>query len=334
MINSMSGEKVSIIIPCYNLEKVIIRCIDSIVRQTYTNLEIIVVDDGSKDSSFLKIQDAAQKDNRIIAVSQENAGPSAARNHGIDLATGDYIMFVDGDDYVPDTYVEHFMEAADGCDMVIGGLRYVFPDGGHLVVEEAEFRCKKEEYVQKHYTQSVANRTIFGPYNKLYRTAIIKENGVRFDESLKIREDGIFVLEVLAHAQVICGIGYAQYNYIQSAPNESLVSKFHPTEKEINKKFFQMLVSVIGEENLTDTDIRLIYPMFLNMDISSIRKLYFSKEYTLARGLRYIRGILSDDTFRRARATLCRVDKKAAIKYYRPLIMVHMINYLAAKKRK
>ncbi len=330
----MMDERVSIIIPCYNLENLIVRCIDSIVKQTYQNLEIIVVDDGSKDGSFDRIQEVARRDPRIVAVSQENRGPSAARNHGIELSTGKYLMFVDGDDYVADTYVQHFMEAADGCDMVIGGLRFVFPDGGQLEITQTEFRCEKEEYIQKYYTQSVAKRTIFGPVNKLYRAAVIKDNGVRFREELSIREDGIFVLDVLKHTQTLCGVEYAEYFYVQSAPNASLVSKFHEDEKEINAQFFRMLVDVIGEENLRPEDIRVIYPMFLNMDISSIRKFYYSNAYSLKKGLRYIRGILMDATFCRAREELNRVDSALAKKYYRPLLVVHIINYLSVRRRR
>lgn len=330
----MTQKKVTVIITCYNLEKEIGRCIASLTAQTYKNLEIIVVDDGSQDGSKDVIESCAQEDGRIIPVVQENAGPSAARNHGIDLATGEFLMFVDGDDYVADTYVEHFMEASEGCDMVIGALRYVYPDGSEFYQPESEFRCDKEEYIKKYYTQSVAKRTIFGPVNKLYRTEIIRANNIRFDQSLKIREDGIFVLDVLAHTKTLCGIAHVEYYYVQSAPNESLVSKFHETEKEINKRFFKMLISMIGEENLTDTDIRLIYPMFLNMDISSIRKLYNSEAYTFRKGICYIRAILKDEAFRQARVRLAQVAFKKAIKYYRPLPVVHMINYLAVKRRK
>lgn len=330
----MTQKKVTVVITCYNLEKEIRRCIASLINQTYKNLEIVVVDDGSQDGSKGVIEACAREDARIIPVMQENAGPSAARNHGIDLATGDYLMFIDGDDYVSDTYVEHFMEVSEGSDMVIGALRYVYSDGSEFYQPESEFRCDKEEYIKKYYTQSVAKRTIFGPVNKLYRTEIIRDNNIRFDESLKIREDGIFVLDVLAHTKMLCGIAYAEYYYVQSAPNESLVSKFHETEKEINKRYFKMLISVIGEDNLTDTDVRLIYPMFLNMDISSIRKLYNSEAYTFRKGICYIRAILNDETFRQARSELAKVALKQAIKYYRPLPVVHMINYLAVKLRK
>lgn len=333
-MEKMTEKKVSVVVTCYNLEQEIGRCLESLQRQTYTDLEIIVVDDGSKDSSFSVIQKYAAEDSRILPVYQENSGPSAARNHGIDLSTGEYLLFIDGDDYVADTYVQHFMEVAQGCDMVIGALRYVYPDGSTACESETAFRCDKAEYVEKYYTQSVRKRTIFGPVNKLYRSAVIKDNNVRFREGLSIREDGMFVLDVLEHVKTLCGMEYAEYFYLQSAPNASLVSKFHEDEKEINAQFFQMLVDVIGKENLRPEDVRVIYPMFLNMDISSIRKLYYSESYSLKKGLRYIRGILKDETFCRAREELSRVDSGLAKKYYRPLPVVHIINYLAVKRRR
>ncbi len=326
--------KVSVVVTCYNLEKDIARCLDSLCRQTYEHLEIIVIDDGSKDNSFAVIQEAAEKDSRILPVQQENSGPSTARNRGIDLATGEYLMFIDGDDYVADTYVQHFIEVAENCDLVIGGLRFIYSDGSERVIDESVFCCDKAEYVEKYYTKSVANRTISGPVNKLYRNRLIKEHNVRFDEDLKIREDNIFVLNFLEHVKRLCGIEYAEYYYIQSSPGESLVSKFQPYEPTANERYFQMMISVIGQENLTDGDIRLMHPMFLNMDIASIRKLYYSKEYTLRKGIAYIRSILRDETFRQARAELNRVAPKLARKYYRPLWMVHIINYLAVKLRR
>lgn len=326
--------KVSVIVPCYNLEEVITRCLDSLCNQTYRNIEIIVVDDGSLDNSLGVVSAAAQKDSRIIVVSQDNSGPSAARNRGIEMATGEYLLFVDGDDYVTDTYVEHLAEDADNCDMVIGALRYLYTDGSERAEPETVFYCDKQEYIEKHYINSVAKRTIFGPVNKLYRSSVIKKHAVRFREDLSIREDGMFVLDVLRHAEMIRGVEYAEYYYAQSAPNASLVSKFHEDEKEINKQFFERLVDVLGEDGLTPKAIQVIYPMFLNMDISSIRKLYYSKEYSLSKGLAYIRSILHDDAFVQAREELNRVDSKLAKKYYRPLWLVHAINYLSVKLKR
>lgn len=327
----METKKVSLVVTCYNLEKVIARCLHSLCTQTYGNLQIIVVDDGSKDNSFEIIREAAEKDPRITPVFQENAGPSAARNHGIDLSDGEYLMFIDGDDYVADTYVENFVEAADGCDMVIGALCYVYPDNTQSATPETVFCCDKAEYVRTYYTQSVTKRTIFGPVNKLYRSAIVKDNDIRFREELAIREDGLFVLDVLEHVEQLSGIDKAEYYYIQNAPGTSLVSKFHADELRINQLFVERLVAVIGAENMTDDHVRQFHAMLLNMDIASVRKLYNSGEYTLRNGLCYIRSVLQNEAFRKARWELKQVDPKLARKFYRPLLMIHIINYMAVK---
>lgn len=328
----MENKKVSVVIPCYNLEKVIGRCLDSLLSQTYENLEILVVDDGSKDDSTVVVGAYAQRDSRVQLICQPNGGPSAARNHGIDLATGEYLMFIDGDDYVADTYVQRFAEAAEDCDVVIGGFCGVEPDGTLGVVEQETFCCNRETYLREYYSQTVAKRTIFGPYNKLFRRATVGD--VRFDRSIAIREDGIFVLEVLARCQWFRGIDYSGYYYVQNDTGSSLVSKFHPGEPAINQRLFRMLVDFPRRENLTDIDIARIYPMYLNMELSSIRKLYLSPSYSLKAGLSHIRDILRSQVYREARREYLRVAGKRALKYYRPLWMMHAINHLAAKKRK
>ncbi len=324
--------KVSMIVTCYNLEHCIGRCLDSLLAQTYENLEILVIDDGSKDHSFDVITQYANKDSRIIPIRQKNAGVSAARNHCLDQFTGDYLMFIDGDDYVAADYVENFVTHANGYDIVIGGLRFIYPDGTQQVIDQFPFACDKEPYLEKYYSQTVALRTIFGPVNKLFLAKLIRDYRLRFDETLEIREDGIFVLSFLSHCHTLCGIDHAGYYYVQNQLGISLVSKFHPTEQAINIRFFQMLTQM--KEDLTAEDIRLIYPIFLNMEIASVRKLYCSQSYSFRTGIAYIYSILRNPVFRTARAQYRQVAGKKALKYYRPGLLVHAINYLAARKQK
>ena len=102
----MMDKLVSVIIPAYNIERYISRCLDSIMAQTYNNLEIIVIDDGSKDQTAEILDDYQKRDSRIIVVHKENGGVSSARNNGLDIATGDYISFVDGDDLIESNMYE------------------------------------------------------------------------------------------------------------------------------------------------------------------------------------------------------------------------------------
>ena len=123
----MSGPLISVIVPVYNVEDYLAQCIGSIRRQTYANLEIILVDDGSTDGSGRLCDGFAQKDARVRAVHQQNSGVSAARNAGLDMAKGDYLYFLDGDDWALETMVEEtvsIMEAG-GYDLCAWGMNIV-----------------------------------------------------------------------------------------------------------------------------------------------------------------------------------------------------------------
>lgn len=118
----MTNEKVSVIVPVYNVEKYLRQCLDSIINQTYRNLEIVLVDDGSPDNSGTICDEYEQKDSRIRVIHRENGGLSAARNSGLDIATGEYVAFVDSDDWLADTFVEKLCEKAEKDALVIANL--------------------------------------------------------------------------------------------------------------------------------------------------------------------------------------------------------------------
>ena len=122
---------VSIIVPVYGVEKYLDRCVESLVKQTLTDIEIILVDDGSPDNCPRMCDDWAHRDSRIKVIHKPNAGQGFARNSGIEIATGEYIAFVDSDDYVePDTYATLYAEASNnGYDGVFNGFSYFHPDG-------------------------------------------------------------------------------------------------------------------------------------------------------------------------------------------------------------
>lgn len=327
------SRKISVIIPCYNLRNEIGRCIESILGQSYRNIEVLVVDDGSKDDSVEVIQSYCVRDERIKCIQQENQGPSAARNKGIEAATGDYIMFVDGDDYIGQTYIEKMVDAiVDDCDMVIAGLRYVYPDGRMNIVSGISFQGDRTVFLANYYSKCIKNRLIFGPYNKLYRKALMDRYEICFDESIEIREDGLFVLSMIEKAENFCGIENSEYFYIQHGLNDSLVTKFHDDEREINRRFFDEMIRIRGKQELSGEDVADIYPMYLNMDISSIRKYFNSKNPDYPQAMKYIKNVLSDSTFKKARRELLAVNKKTALKYYRPALLFYIINRMAVKK--
>lgn len=330
----MGERKITVIIPCYNLENEISKCLDSIINNSYQNLEIIVVDDGSKDSSVDVVKEYSKKDTRVEYICQENQGPSMARNVGIENATGDYIMFVDGDDYIGKNYIENLEKGIkEDCDLVIAGLRYVYGNGEQQIVDGIKFNVGKTKFINTYYAYCIKNRLIFGPYNKLYKTKLLKDNHIYFDKTISIREDGLFVLDVIKKATSFSGIKDAEYFYVQHSLNGSLISKFHKNETEINQRFFQELLSIYGEKIPNKEEILSIYPMYLNMDISSIRKYFNSEKPTYQEAMKYIKRVLNSNKFKSARKTLVEVQPKYILKYYRPAFVVYLINWVAIRRK-
>ena len=119
MHNQSTTPTISVIVPVYNAEKYLHRCIDSVLAQTYTDFELLLIDDGSKDQSGEICDEYAQKDARVRVFHQENGGVSSARNLGLDNAKGEWVTFVDSDDWAKPYYIEHLVASIDGADLVV-----------------------------------------------------------------------------------------------------------------------------------------------------------------------------------------------------------------------
>ena len=132
----MRNTKISIIVPVYKAEKTIHRCINSIIQQTHTNFELIIIDDGSPDKSGKICDNYAQKDKRIQVIHKKNGGVSSARNIGLNLATGDFITFIDSDDFILNHFLEHLTDVK--ADLVIGGFNDIaHPNGNKIYLPDA-----------------------------------------------------------------------------------------------------------------------------------------------------------------------------------------------------
>lgn len=183
----MFEPKVSIIIPVYNAESTIERCIDSLINNSYKNLEIILVDDCSKDNS-LKICRQYESDSIIVYHSNENHGPSYSRNKGLELSSGDYIMFVDSDDWVEVDYVITFIENIKKNTLVVSGYY------NHDV---NDYNNIGREPYSSDLMFLYENTLIQQLWNKCFDSGIIKNNSIKFNEDLVIGEDFDFILNYL-----------------------------------------------------------------------------------------------------------------------------------------
>lgn len=210
---------VSIIVPIYNVEQYLKKCIESIINQTLTNIEIILVNDGSTDNCGKIIDEYAKKDNRIIALHKENGGQASARNMGLDIASGKYIGFVDSDDWVDSNIYEmmyNSIEESKSDICVCGRKTYSSNEKLNykldITDETIDFRYHKvEEYVSKRlfYKHTVSS------CNKLYSKEIIEKNNIRFkDVSYVGSEDTLFNYSILCCANSIRCIGKVYYNQL------------------------------------------------------------------------------------------------------------------------
>ena len=185
-------EKISIVVPVYNVESYLKQCIDSIVNQSFGNLEIICVNDGSTDSSCSILEAYKAKDSRIRLVNQENRGVSSARNEGIKLATGNYIAFVDPDDYLEKDAFKVAIDNLENFDIDILSWGYnSFPNPTNWHIEQGSPRA--EVYKGSSVDAYFGGKGSVVVWNKLYNAELIKKNSIVFDDNLKMAEDVEFI---------------------------------------------------------------------------------------------------------------------------------------------
>lgn len=177
--------KVSIVVPVYNASSTIERCVNSIIEQTYRDLEIILINDGSKDNSLNILNDLAKKDKRIFVKTQKNCGVAITRNKGIKLATGKYIMFIDNDDYIDNDYVETYLKIIETkkVNVVMGGYRR--EDNNKLLFSKTISNTPWSKYI------------IMAPWAKIYDRDYLLHNKIEF-YSYPIGEDVYFTMKLIA----------------------------------------------------------------------------------------------------------------------------------------
>ena len=243
---------VSVIVPAYNCQDTISFTIKSIAGQSYSNIEIILCNDGSTDRTLSIMQEEASKDTRIIIINDFNHGPAHARNDGINKARGKYLVFVDADDSVSPHYVLDMLERAENndCDLVISGYKRCYADGS-----EQSFIPKSGVYGEDRFHAVLSDlfrkSLLQGPCWKLFRTDTVKENHVRFKEEWRLGEDAWFVYSYLAHFKKAALADQANYSYIMRS-NDSL-SRIPSMEKIVNNiALTKKLLTIPAFESASD----------------------------------------------------------------------------------
>lgn len=210
----MTTPLISVIVPIYRVEEYLERCVKSILSQTYENLEVILVDDGSPDQCPAICDACAEKDARVKVIHQENKGLSGARNAGIDAASGEYLAFVDSDDYVSPHFIEELYQLLQDTGCAIGQCRFSYVKGDGLVEEGNSAFCiyRGESLMEQLYGPEEKATCFVVAWNKLYRAELFKETGIRYPEG-RIHEDEATTYRLFHEAKKLAFLDRALYGY-------------------------------------------------------------------------------------------------------------------------
>lgn len=270
---------VSIIVPMYNVERYISKCLSSLINQTYTNIEILLIDDGSSDNSTQIVENMSYNRPYIKLIKQENSGVSKARNEGLKHANGKYIIFIDADDWIEQNYIELLVNT---CEK--GNLDFVFCDwfvheNDRLYTASINIDLEKQgngENLFKHYLES---RHGGAPWGKVYLKSIIDKYKIRFKDNLPYGEDYLFNLKYIAHinsyeyidmplihynCMQIGARAKIRYNYdelqlIIENEKKLIMNNYKNFKKEYEEIYFKNLIGVacLAIINIKNLDIRL-----------------------------------------------------------------------------
>lgn len=185
---------VSIIVPIYNVEKYIEKCVKSLIEQDYKNIEILLINDGSTDNSKYIIEELGKKDRRITVINKENKGVSSARNDGLKIAQGEYVMFVDGDDWVDRDYVSYYLSIVSNTKCIIGmGMNHY--DQNNKKGNEKYYSLSAKKTIELIYLEKI----FVAVWNKIYSTNFLKEHEIYFRDDIWYGEGMLFNIECLQY---------------------------------------------------------------------------------------------------------------------------------------
>ena len=248
------NDLISVVIPAYNAAAFISKTLDTVLKQTYKNFEVIIVNDGSKDNTLDIIKEYEKKDNRIRVFSQENGGVSAARNTALTKVKGKYITYVDADDSLPSDAFETLISfMAEDVDLVVGSHDEVRIGKRHHLerpktIEGKDIPGRFREY----------DPVVWWPWGKLYRTSIILDNKLSYDTNITFGEDHIFNLLYAKYIKgkvIVTDKVVYNYHYIRGG----LCSKYYPNMNELQIYVYYKIEDFFGGRDTTPYPIRVHY---------------------------------------------------------------------------
>lgn len=311
----MSRIAVSIIVPIYRAEKYLDKCIKSLLAQTMLNIEIILVDDGSPDSSGQICDDYARMDQRVKVIHQKNSGVSKARNHGIALATGEYIGFVDSDDWVsPNMYkILYLAGKAHHCDVVSCDFAYCFEDraGWRMIEEKQPFPHQETichaDFLEHIYLPVIKGQIFTALWNKIYAKSLLVENAITFPADIPLREDYYFYMDIFTYAERFLHIAEPLYFY-RCYPS----SCSHRQFKDYFELSMALYESILAHMHIwgmdTEPYLKFAYRRCFELGIDSMGKSLSYQPERLIRRYNKVKKIMGDERIVQAAKMITQYD--------------------------
>lgn len=280
--------KISIIVPIYNAEKYIEKTVKQLLNQTYKNIEIILVNDGSTDKTMYILKKLENNDERIVVCNKKNEGPSSARNYGIRIATGEYICFCDSDDILDINFLKDMVNILKRIEydfLTVSFSNLIYKNESLISnvkvgIEEKEMANNQE--VKTHYFFGIINSYTHSPVGKLYKLNKIRENNIFFKENMLFGEDLLFNLDYINVCNNAYNISESYYEYIQIDNPNRLTQRKDINKFDIYYSWRNQLISFIENINIVDknTFLKLMFNQWFISGINSImnNKKLVSKE--------------------------------------------------------
>ncbi len=268
---------ITIIIPIYNVEKYLRECLDSVINQTYKKLQIILIDDGSNDNSGKICDEYKEKDNRIEVMHKANGGVSSARNAGLKIAKGDYITFVDGDDYLDKDYCEKLLRKLKENDVecVICGYNRLYEKNLEVVTKGENLRITNKEFLDN--ILNVQGGAGIACAKLWKKNAVIN---IKFNEEIKIAEDSLFGIQAAKNVNNVYILNEALYNYRFN--KNSAVRRYNKDFANICLKSMKAAKEYIEKEYANDESVIKKFNNYIAYHILLISVNYcFNKENSL-----------------------------------------------------
>lgn len=326
---------ISIIVPVYNAENYIKKCVESLLRQDYQDIEIILVNDGSKDGSGFLCNELSKFDNRIKVIHQKNSGVSAARNNGLKNANGSYVGFVDSDDYIDQNMYSKLFEKMrkNDCDVVYCDSINVDKAGCFYNVDtiysiESEKKIKVSDLSANQLIEVAGS-----VWRGLYRREIINYNNIEFPLNLKFSEDRIFNLLYLSKIKNV--YYYKEHLYYRLVDENTTVQRYHENHFEAVKQAYILTDRIRGEFWPAEIFKKSFDRQFINNVYGSLNN-YYSKSSTMTIVAKYkkVKSICNDELVENAINSLDNSNVRDKYLRNKNYILLSLLTLLGNKKNK